>query len=557
MTTVTPPLPTPPPATPGGQAAVVTVPSPPPALARLAVGQALQATVMSRLAKDLFQVQTPLGTFSVQSALTLPQGSALVLQLQAQTPLLQFQVKSLDGAPPGRTQKDGKAAPASSQGAASRSSRASAAPASPSAGQSLPKLVPGSTLQAVLMRPLSQAVVSPAHPLSGVAATRGNETAPTAPADAAPKTGKPIPQTAAKSPASHPGKPTQAAAPTGQGPRLSAGPALPAGGYLPTGSRLSVKIIQVELPNPAAASSQTTPTGAAAASSGLTPGTRVGGLVTGSTPSGHPIVQTRAGVFALTTDTVVPRGSAVTLEVLSKPSAPAAKPDAAPPLPQSLFSSRQWPALEQAVQALQEANPALARQVLAATVLQPNAGLTAGIIFFLSALKAGDVRAWTGEAPIRLLERIRPNLATRIKDDFTTLARLADEPAANDWRVALIPLDTGAEIQQIRLLLRRHADEEEDGEEGKSDTRFVVDVELSALGRLQLDGLVRNKGKSLDLILRTEHPLPDSMRDDIRTLFAEAAELTGLTGGVGFQAAPPGFIDIPDPTAVNDFGLVV
>lgn len=556
MTTVTPPLPTPPPAIPGGQTAVVTVPSPPPALARLAVGQALQATVMSRLAKDLFQVQTPLGTFSVQSALTLPQGSALVLQLQAQTPLLQFQVKSLDGAPPGRTQKDGKAAPASSQGAASGASRASAAPASQGAGQSLPKLVPGSTLQAVLMRPLSQAVVAPTQPLSGAAATRGKETAPADAAPTAPKTGKPVSQTAAKSSVPQPGQSAQGAAPAGQGPRLSAGPALPAGGYLPTGSRLSVKIIQVDLPNPAAASSQTPPAGAAA-SSGLTPGTRIGGLVTGSTPSGHPIVQTQAGVFALTTDTVVPRGSAVTLEVLSKPTTPATKPETALPLHQSLFTSRQWPALEQAVQALQEANPALARQVLNTALPQPNAGLTAGIIFFLSALKGGDVRAWTGEAPIRLLERIRPNLATRIKDDFTTLARLADEPAANDWRVALIPLDTGAEIQQIRLLLRRHADEEEDGEEGKSDTRFVVDVELSVLGRLQLDGLVRNKGKSLDLILRTEHPLPDSMRDDIRTLFAEAAELTGLTGGVGFQAAPPGFIDIPDPTAVNDFGLVV
>jgi hypothetical protein len=113
----------------------------------------------------------------------------------------------------------------------------------------------------------------------------------------------------------------------------------------------------------------------------------------------------------------------------------------------------------------------------------------------------------------------------------------------------------GAEIQQIRLLLRQN--EEEPNEEATSDTRFVVDVDLSRLGRLQLDGLVRDKGKSLDLIVRSDAHLADTIQNDIRTIFLEAADSTGLKGGVNFQAAPADFIEISDPSSDHEVGLMV
>ncbi len=221
-----------------------------------------------------------------------------------------------------------------------------------------------------------------------------------------------------------------------------------------------------------------------------------------------------------------------------------------------MFASRKWPALEQVIQVLHEATPTTAQQLVNSFIPRPDAGLTSGLVFFLTALRGGDIRSLIGEAPMRLIESRRPNLAGRVSEDFSALARIADEPGSSDWRVALIPINTGAQIEQIRMLMRQHGSDEEEATD-TADSRFVIDVELSTFGRLQLDGLVRNNGKSLDLIIRSEAPLSGTMHDDIRTIFLDAADLTGLTGSVNFQAAPPLFIDIADPSIDHDLGLVV
>ncbi|MCH8835756.1 MAG: hypothetical protein IH925_07395 [Proteobacteria bacterium] len=86
----------------------------------------------------------------------------------------------------------------------------------------------------------------------------------------------------------------------------------------------------------------------------------------------------------------------------------------------------------------------------------------------------------------------------------------------------------------------------------------MIDVELERFGHLQLDGLVRARNKRLDLIVRTASPLPRQMHDDIRRIFRDATELTGIKGVVAFQAAPPGFVEVLRQGAIEDHvGLVV
>ena len=560
MTTITPPTaPQPPPSTPSA-APVVVVQSPPAALTRLAIGQLLEATVITQTGKDVFQVQTPLGTLSLQSVMAMPKGSALVLQLQSQSPFFQFQVNSLNGKPPPHSLNKANSAPLAS----GTTERPTATTASQGQSTTVPKLTPGSVLQATVMRPLTQALSAPANattPLTGAgsAATDAIKSSVATQAGTTPGLSKqaPMPAAAAGKHAAQSATPSQTNPTTAPATvKVPSGVLSKAAGYLPPGSQLSVKISSVQLPNPAAASTTPAAPAGPGASPTLSAGTSLSGSVTGSTPSGHAIVQTRAGVFALTTQTVVPRGSVVTLEVVNAPSPPVVKPDAATVLHESLFTSRKWPALEQMVQTLNETNPMIAQQLVNTILPRPDAGLTSGLIFFLTALRGGDLLSLIGEAPMRLIERSRPNLAGRMTEDFSALARIADEPGPGDWRVALIPVNTGAEIEQIRLLMRQHGGEE--GEDaGPADGRFVLDVELTSLGRLQLDGLVRNNGKSLDLIIRSEEPLSETMHNDIRTIFLDAADLTGLKGGVNFQSAPAHFIDIADPLGDHAFGLVV
>ena len=132
---------------------------------------------------------------------------------------------------------------------------------------------------------------------------------------------------------------------------------------------------------------------------------------------------------------------------------------------------------------------------------------------------------------------------------------MIDEPTPGDWRVALIPVNTGSEIQQIRLLFRQNDNESD--ENVKSDARFIIDVDLTKFGRMQIDGLVREKGKSLDLIIRSDKQLNDTMKNDIRSIFVETTDLSGLSGSVGFQSTPANFINISDPTLNHEIGMMV
>ena len=75
----------------------------------------------------------------------------------------------------------------------------------------------------------------------------------------------------------------------------------------------------------------------------------------------------------------------------------------------------------------------------------------------------------------------------------------------------------------------------------------MLDLDLTHLGHVQIDGLVKPKRHHLDLILRTDQPLPEPMRAEIAEIFEAARDLVGLGGQVGFQTDPPNFIPIPAP----------
>jgi len=116
----------------------------------------------------------------------------------------------------------------------------------------------------------------------------------------------------------------------------------------------------------------------------------------------------------------------------------------------------------------------------------------------------------------------------------------------------VLPLFDGERLQQIRMHMRRAR---KDKGEGRDGVRFIVEAELSRLGPLQLDGLVRMP--AFDLVVRSREPLAPAMRADILQIFGDALAAAGLKGGVTFTATPdirPGpFEDRPDA----GYGLTV
>ncbi len=549
MTTVAPPPPPPPvpaAAAPAPQPAL-TVANPPAAATRLVVGAILEGTVTAAPDKGALQLQTPVGTLTARplttlpalTAAALPRGSALVLQVLSASPRLQLQITSIDAKPPLR---------ALATGAVWAAGKAGATTGKAAAGirGGPPPLAAGARLTATLTTPARTTDTAAAPEAVGTAAVKGGggligKTTGVLKSRFWALTGI---RKGAKAAAGQAGKAQSTAQPTIRSTfRATAKGGAPATGainarVLPAGTQVPVRVAIVE-PAPAA--------GRRPAATGgpliLNQGGRITGTVAGVTTSGNPVFRTPGGAMVLGIRAWAAEGSSVTLEVIGRPKIPGQ--DITRPSPtggNEIIDAGRWPALGETLTLLAGANPAAARQLAARVIPRLDSSLSAGVLFFISALRGGDLRSWLGESIERTLQRLRPGLLDRLGDDFRTVSRTTDDPKGGEWRSVLIPLLGGESIEHIRLHTRLHGDDDE--ADDKAEARFIVDLNLSRVGRMQLDGLVRGGAtKRLDLIVRSPAPLTPAMREDIRRIFRDAGEVTGIKGGVTFQAAAK-FIDI-------------
>jgi len=582
MSEVTPP-PQPPglPPTPTAAQLKVAVTNPPEAMARdLTLGAKLDAVIAAAQPKGLFQLDTAFGRVAIQTSLQLPTEGPLQLQLLAKGGVLQFLITSIHGMPPqaalrafGRPPaapgKAGAQAKTQIPGGSTGPGTGAAGGVPPGAVTRLPppvNLSVGATLAAILLKGPTPAGATPPSPSTTpgatpgatlgapghppATATPGQGHTPSATGHGAPAGG----QGASKGQAPAPGTPAQAPAPRGAGGGVPSAGAATGG----TGGLFNVRVTAFQPATVAGAAGgpSSPPPGGL-----LAPGGVLSGIATGTTsPTGHPIVQTHAGPLALATRTPLPAGSTVTFEVLSQTAPPVkdARPVQTHDLRLPAIMAERWPALQDAVHTLEAVNPGAAQQLVNAVLPQPGAALGSNILFFLMALSGGDLRGWFGDGPTRALQRAKPELLARLRDDFGQIERIAREPGPGEWRTTLIPFLNGAEIDPIRLSLRGAGEDAADGADGAQGTRFVIDLDLSRLGRFQLDGLVHQGEKRMDLIVRTEPPLPRLIEDGIRDIFQDAAGVTGIKGGIVFQAAPPNFIEVLGTEPVDEtLGLIV
>jgi hypothetical protein len=124
-------------------------------------------------------------------------------------------------------------------------------------------------------------------------------------------------------------------------------------------------------------------------------------------------------------------------------------------------------------------------------------------------------------------------LRAHLGEDLAELQKLRDDPATGEWRVHVLPLLAGTMVQPLRLYLRRRGTAPQD--QAGDGSRFVIEAELSRLGPMQLDGLVR--GQRLDLVLRSHIPLAVEMREETTAIFRQATSAAGLHGDLVFATS--------------------
>jgi hypothetical protein len=196
----------------------------------------------------------------------------------------------------------------------------------------------------------------------------------------------------------------------------------------------------------------------------------------------------------------------------------------------------EWENLTEALNSLAARSPDLAREFLTTRIPSVGPNLGGSLLFFISALNGGNISKWMGQDFQQALEKSgKINLLQNLNEDFGNLARLSNETGGQDWKTLVFPFFNGEQLQQLRMFYRQH--EGGTPTDDESETRFVIELNLSRTGPLQLDGLF--KAKRFNLVLRTTDPLGDTLKSDIMAIFNGNLEITGISGGLTFRIANP------------------
>ena len=540
MSTVTPPPPPQPVVQTAAQPTAI-VSNPPASLTSVAAGTRIDAIIVATTPDGRVEVESRLGRFLIQPNISLPKEGALQLQIQILARQIFLTITSIHGKPPfAALRKLGLGSqPVSLLGKPS---------VNPIGGLSSSSNPNSEEIRSIIGANLTARLIN----------SEGQENAPaeyTTPR----------------------GRVKSNSTTNGQGPTISRARAIAAYGSAmvdinnptsttSTTSKLAftAKVLTVELPK---SGSPLPPTighlssSAWPSDSQLLVGQILKGIVTQNPTSNTTVILTKKGPVALNTPEALPAGTIIQIEMMAQfknLSDEIQNQTANHKLIQFLLQTRSWPALDEAFNLLRDNNFQALLNPPDASIPRPDNGLAASILRFMLNLRSGEIAGLIGDASLRLILQEKPDLVKRLRDDLRIIGRLSEEPISGDWRALPIPIANGHEIQQIHLLMRRVSSNEKDQDNrvgpGK---RFIVDVELSKMGRIQLDGLVNDNGKHFDLVIRSQHHMQEAIQNEIRTIFTTAQTITGTTGWLRFQATPPKFIDIFAGHSTPQSGLFV
>ncbi len=289
------------------------------------------------------------------------------------------------------------------------------------------------------------------------------------------------------------------------------------------------------------------------------------GMVDALTPSGYPIIKTQTGGitehFVLKPAASVPLGSMVVFDVQpmtteqvlaqTAPAATTAAPSAMPALGASVFDplkSNAWPALQEAMQAISQSSVAASTgAALKNTMPSPTPKFTPSALFFFAALRSGAVESWLGANTLQALKDSgKRDIAEKLESDFGRISSQSKEILNGEWRMISMPMLHDEHLSQMQFFIRRQHDKEE-GKEGDASpyTRFILNLNLSRMGDMQIDGLMRQK--KFDVILRSQEALTPSMRQELAQAFAKGLEQANMQGGISFQVKREHWVTVDLP----------
>lgn len=205
----------------------------------------------------------------------------------------------------------------------------------------------------------------------------------------------------------------------------------------------------------------------------------------------------------------------------------------ASPALSGLLQGFQWGAFDEMVQTFIQQSPQAASALIRS---MPNAGnpaqLGAAGVMAMAAIRGGDLSNWLGDKKIDMLQRLtKGSLTGRLVQD--SAAPRADAASNADWRAVPLPMFWEGEIHKITLFMRQENQNPNQNNDKEGSTRFVFDLDLSRMGDVQIDGLLRDK--RLDLVIRTQNGFSQPMQQVMRAAYSNAINMAQMAGDLSFQ----------------------
>jgi hypothetical protein len=241
-------------------------------------------------------------------------------------------------------------------------------------------------------------------------------------------------------------------------------------------------------------------------------------------------VQTDIGTIKLFVSTSLPKHSVVTFELINIANVRHTQQ------PQTEQTRTEFSALED-IAALTHTPPSAEQRIPPHIIPRTGAHLSTEMLFLMTALKGGNVRKWLGEDNIKQLDMLgKTSLMPQLIKDFNAMGTLPPEPRDNSWQHVTLPLLHDQQIHPVRLFAKGQEHESVDGNSRTTD-HFLVDIDLTRLGRMQIDGLVQKQQRKVqfDAVIRTDATWDAQLQQDIRSIYERAQQISGFTGMLRFD----------------------
>lgn len=260
--------------------------------------------------------------------------------------------------------------------------------------------------------------------------------------------------------------------------------------------------------------------------------------VIGNGPNGQLLINAGENTLFVRQGSNVPVGTQLLLTLLPP------KADEVAIIPQ--HKKDELVTLQQIMQALVKIDPQAAQNVMKYNLPQPNQMLPGTLLFMLSALSQGDFKDWLGKSTLEKLSKTDSlGLLEKLAGELAQNSGVARDTTVGEWKSLAVPFYDSEQYQLLRFYVRNDKQQGQQKEQSGNrptspQTRFLIEISLSRLGAMQVDGLAQTK--KLDLVMRSERPLPPTLPNELRSLYITTLEAIDFTGSIRFQTGRQNWI---------------